>query len=64
MLIRLHPNNDKDTDDDEHESLMMSLFLDFLIKDAMKNPEQLIPYTKEMSQEIDDLLSDVKLEEE
>ena len=42
----------------------MSLFLDFLIKDAMKNPEKLIPYTEEMSQKIDDLLTDVKLEEE
>ena len=62
LLIRLHPNNERDEDDDE--GLMMSLFLDFLIKDAMKNPEQLIPYTEEMSQEIDDLLTDVKLEEE
>jgi antitoxin PrlF len=62
LLIRLHPNHE--TDDHEDEGLMMSLFLDFLTKDAMKNPEQLIPYTEEMSQEIDDLLTDVKLEEE
>ncbi|CCQ55666.1 AbrB/MazE/SpoVT family DNA-binding domain-containing protein [Crocosphaera watsonii] len=62
LLIRLHPNNERDEDDDE--GLMMSLFLDFLIKDAMKNPEKLIPYTEEMSQKIDDLLTDVKLEEE
>lgn len=62
LLIRLHPNNERDEDDDE--GLMMSLFLDFLIKDAMKTPEKLIPYTEEMSQEIDDLLTDVKLEEE
>ena len=62
LLIRLHPNNERDEDDDE--GLMMSLFLDFLIKDAMKNPEKLIPYTEEMSQQIDDLLTDVKLEEE
>ena len=62
LLIRLHPNNERDEDDDE--GLMMSLFLDFLIKDAMKNPEKLIPYTEEMSQQIDDILTDVKLEEE
>lgn len=41
----------------------MSLFLDFLSKDAMKNPDQLIPYTEEMSQEIDDLLANVDIEE-
>ena len=36
---------------------MMSLFLDFLMKDAIKNPFKLVPYTKEMSDEIDDLLN-------
>ncbi|MBD2603651.1 hypothetical protein H6G81_03695 [Scytonema hofmannii FACHB-248] len=39
------------------ESIMMSLFLDFLMKDAIKNPSKLVPYTKEMSDEIDDLLN-------
>ena len=61
LLIRLQPQN---IQDDDEESLMMSLFLDFLMKDAIKNPEKLVPYTEEMSTEIDDLLSDVTLEEE
>lgn len=38
---------------------MMKLFLDFLIKDAMQNPYKLIPYTQEMSDEMDDLLADI-----
>jgi antitoxin PrlF len=44
------------------ESIMMSLFLDFLMKDAIKNPSKLVPYTKEMSDEMDDLLADVILD--
>ncbi len=46
-------------DDDEAESLTISIFLDTLIKDAMKNPSQLVPYTEEMSAEVDELLADV-----
>ncbi|MEA5623365.1 hypothetical protein [Nostoc sp. UHCC 0251] len=41
---------------------MMSLFLDFLINDAMQNPSELIPYTQEMSDEMDDLLADVVID--
>ncbi|MEH1795385.1 hypothetical protein [Nostoc sp.] len=41
---------------------MMSLFLDFLMKDAMQNPSKLVPYTQEMSDEIDDLLADVVID--
>ena len=57
FLVRLDTNGVEDTDEDE--ALMMSLFLDFLMKDAMKNPSTLVPYTKEMSDEMDDLLADV-----
>lgn len=42
--------------------IMMSLFLDFLMKDAMQNPSKLVPYTQEMSDEIDDLLADVVID--
>ena len=48
---------------EKEESLTMSLFLDFLMKDAMPNPEKLVLYTEEMSYEIDDLLTDVTVEE-
>ncbi|WP_265273886.1 hypothetical protein [Nostoc sp. KVJ3] len=41
---------------------MMNLFLDFLINDAMQNPFELIPYTQEMSDEMDDLLADVVID--
>jgi|GEM_PF-6177112 len=34
------------------------------MKDTIKNPDQLIPYTEEMSREIDDLLADVEMETE
>ncbi|WP_373481115.1 hypothetical protein [Geminocystis sp.] len=59
LLIRLNPKNNIE---EEEEELMMSLFLDFLSKDALKNPHQLIPYTEEISQEIDNLLADVDIE--
>ena len=42
--------------------IMMSLFLDFLMKDAIQNPSSLIPYTQEMSNEMDDLLADVVID--
>ncbi|AFZ47715.1 hypothetical protein Cyast_1759 [Cyanobacterium stanieri PCC 7202] len=61
LLVRINPKNK--VDDEEEEALMMSLFLDFLTKDALKNPEQLKPYTQEMSDEIDNLLTGVDIEE-
>lgn len=60
LLVRL--NTSVAEDDDETESLIMSLFLDSLIKDAMKNPSRLVPYTQEMSTEVDELLADVVLD--
>jgi antitoxin PrlF len=60
LLVRLDTN--KLEAEEEEESLSMSLFLDFLMKYAMENPEKLVPYTEEMSAEIDDLLTDVTVE--
>ncbi|WP_413174670.1 hypothetical protein [Anabaena azotica] len=60
LLVKL------DTDDinnDEDESVILSLFLDFLMQDAIKNPDKLVMYTQEMSEEIDDLVADVEIEE-
>jgi antitoxin PrlF len=59
LLVRLDTNDEPFYEDDE--SLMMSLFLDTLLSEAIKDPSSLVPYTKEMSDEIDDLLSDVTL---
>lgn len=60
LLVRLDTNDE--TFDEDDESLMMSLFLDTLLKEAIKEPSSLVPYTKEMSDEIDELLSDVILD--
>lgn len=60
LLVRLDTSVAED--EDETESLIMSLFLDTLIKDAMKNPSRLVPYTQEMSAEVDELLADVVLD--
>ncbi|KOP23263.1 hypothetical protein AMR41_27205 [Hapalosiphon sp. MRB220] len=60
FLVRLDTEEMENAD--ERESLMLSLFLDFLMKDAIKNPSKLIPYTQEMSDEMDNLLADVELD--
>lgn len=60
FLVRLETDNVNEVNEDE--GIMMSLFLDFLMKDAMQNPSELIPYTQEMSDEMDDLLADVVLD--
>ncbi|MGJ5628519.1 hypothetical protein [Nostoc sp. CALU 1950] len=44
---------------DEDEGIIMRLFLDFLMNDVMQKPYKLIPYTQEMSDEMDELLADV-----
>ena len=62
LLIHLETKNE--VEEEKEESLMMSLFLDFLMKDVIKNPEKLVPYTEQMSDEVDELLTDVSLEEE
>ena len=61
LLVRLEPN--ETTEEDDSESLTMSLFLDTLMKEVIKEPSSLVPYTEEMSAEISDLLSDVTIEE-
>ncbi|KYC36269.1 hypothetical protein WA1_41830 [Scytonema hofmannii PCC 7110] len=60
-MFLMRVETDSDDNLEESDALMMSLFLDFLMKDAMKNPSKLVPYTKEMSDEIDELLADVLL---
>lgn len=60
LLVRLEPESK--TEDEETENLMMSLFLDTLMKEVMKEPSSLVPYTEEMSREIDELLADVGLD--
>lgn len=61
LLVKLETK--KLEEEEEEESVTMSLFLDFLMKDATNNPQKLVPYTEEMSAEIDDLLTDVTIDE-
>jgi antitoxin PrlF len=61
ILIRLDAN--EETEDNDNETLMMSLFLDTLLKEVIKDPSSLVPYTEEMSKEMDNLLEGVTLEE-
>ncbi len=62
LLVRLDPNETSEGYDDS-ESLTMSLFLDTLMKEVIKEPSSLVPYTEEMSEEISELLSDVTVDE-
>jgi antitoxin PrlF len=56
LLVRLEV--DQTEEDEETESLMLSLFLDTLSKDMIENPASLVPYIQEMSEEVDELLKD------
>lgn len=67
VLIRIYCPEDKSTEDDE-ESLLMGLFLEFLMQSlggftvagCCTQPENLVSYSEEMSQELDNLLAEVK----
>ncbi len=48
---------------EKEEGLTMSVFLNFLMKYALQNPEKLVVYTEEMSAKIDELLTEVTVEE-
>ena len=61
LLVRLDPVEKVKEDEDD---VMMSLFLDFLMKSAVEEPESLIPYTNQMSQEANELLAGVEIDED
>jgi antitoxin PrlF len=61
LLVRLHPI---EKIDEEGEDVMMSLFLDFLMKSAIEQPNSLVAYTDQMSQEANDLLVGVEIDED
>lgn len=58
LLVRLQP---RPLEQDEDE-LMLSLFLDFLMKQSLSNPSELEAYTSEMAAEDDELMSGVVLD--
>jgi antitoxin PrlF len=60
LLVRLEPQPvEPESDSDD---LMLSLFLDFITKDALTNPENLEAYTTEMADEDDELLAGVVID--
>ena len=61
LLIRLDPVKQTEEDGDD---VMMSLFLDFLMKSAINDPNSLIAYTEEMSQSANELLAGVDIDED
>lgn len=65
LLVKLEPAT-PELEEEEEDSLILSLFLDFITKDALKNsggthPEgnRLEAYTEAMAQEDDELLAGV-----
>ena len=61
LLVRLSPVKKTEEDRDD---VMMSLFLDFLMKSAIEEPESLIAYTNQMSIEANELLAGVEADED
>lgn len=61
-IVKITPKSDDNQDSDE-DSLMMRLFLDFAIAEALKN-NTLQPYTTEMSEAARQLIEGVELEDE
>jgi antitoxin PrlF len=63
-IIRIEPPITADEDDDEIEdSLMMRLFLDFALSEALKNKD-LVPYTVERSEAIAALVEGVEVDDD
>jgi antitoxin PrlF len=62
-VISIDPPERQTEDDEDEDSLMMRLFLDFALTSALEN-QDLEPYTVEMSVEARSLIEGVVLEDE
>ncbi|MEC4818786.1 MAG: hypothetical protein SAK29_36760 [Scytonema sp. PMC 1069.18] len=60
-IVKIIPESVED--EDEEDSLMMQLFLDFAMTEALKN-NNLQPYTTEMSETAHKLIAGVEIEDE
>lgn len=58
LLVRLHPAQLEQ----EQDELMLSLFLDFMMAEALQNPDELESYTEEMAALDDELIAGVVLD--
>ena len=61
MLVCLNPVEKTEEDRDD---VMMSLFLDFLMKFAIEELKSLVRYTENVSQEANELLVGVEIDED
>ncbi|MEE3718564.1 hypothetical protein V2H45_17630 [Tumidithrix elongata RA019] len=61
LLVKLEPNQ-VNLDEEDEQELMLSLFLDFITKDALQTPSNLEPYTEAMAQADDELLAGVVID--
>lgn len=61
LLVKLEPAP-LEPEEEEEDNLILSLFLDFITKDALKNSDRLEAYTEAMAQDDDELLAGVDLE--
>lgn len=59
LLVRLQPQS---SDEQEQDELMLSLFLDFLLKQALSHGDELEAYTEAMAAEDDELTAGVVLD--
>jgi antitoxin PrlF len=58
ILLRREPQEQAEQNEDE---LMLSLFLDFLIKQSLSRPSEIEEYTTDMADEDDELIAGVEL---
>jgi antitoxin PrlF len=62
LLIKFEPVTNEPESDEENNELMLSLFLDFITRDAFKNSDRLEAYTEAMAQNDDELLEGVEID--
>lgn len=62
LLVKLEPVTNESESNEENNELMLSLFLDFITKDALKNSDRLEAYTEVMAQDDDELLEGVEID--
>ncbi|MGL5877360.1 MAG: hypothetical protein ACRC2V_06210 [Xenococcaceae cyanobacterium] len=60
LLVRLQPKEIEQ--EQEKDELMLSLFLDFVMENALRNPDEIETYTEEMAAEDDELLAGVVID--
>lgn len=59
LLVRLQP---KEIDEQEKDEVLLSLFLDFVTENSLRNPSELESYTEAMAAEDDELIAGVILD--